>query len=164
MSVTPEAAEAVRHAIATYARGVDRCDAGLIVSAFWPDAEISLGSIYTGQTAGFVDVAMSFMSMFAATRHDIGQSYLTARENGSVGYETYVQTWHWQKQDGKQLVVLGRYLGHASQRGTQWRLAAHSEVLDWGETRTVDASWFLGNNEMGKGLRSPEDESYGWLR
>lgn len=160
--MTHDDAEAVRQAIYRYARGVDRLDADLIAGAFWPDARITLGAIYDGGPEGFVAVAMGFMGMFAATRHDVGNIVL-APAGDSMGYEAYVRTWHWQEGAGTELEVLGRYIGRAEQRGGEWRLAEHGELMDWGAERPVDAGWFTGNGELPKGERSREDGSYKWI-
>lgn len=159
----PEAFEAVRQAIYTYCRGVDRLDADLIVAAFWPDASITLGSIYTGPPAGFVDVALGFMGMFAATRHDVGNIVMNAAD-GAIGFEANVRTWHWIETAGRELVVLGRYIGRATTRDGRWRIAEHGELMDWGEERAVDSSWFVGNAELEKGRRDRGDASYRWVK
>jgi hypothetical protein len=155
-------AEGVRQAIYRYARGVDRLDATLIAGAFWPDARVTLGTIYSGGPEGFVSVAMDFMGMFAATRHDVGNIVL-AQDGDSMGYEAYVRTWHWQEAAGTELEVLGRYVGRAEKRAGEWRLAEHGELMDWGAERAADASWFRGNGELEKGQRSRADGSYVWL-
>jgi ketosteroid isomerase-like protein len=160
--MTANDAEAVRQAIYRYARGVDRLDPALVADAFWPDARITLGSIYSGGRDGFVDVAMGFMGMFAATRHDIG-NILLAHQAGSIGYEANVRTWHWLRDKGMELTVLGRYIGRAEQRDGEWRLAEHGELMDWGEERSADAGWFEGNAELEKGRRDRDDASYRWL-
>ncbi len=154
--------EAVRQAIYRYARAVDRLDPQLLRDAFWPDARISLGTIYSGGPDGFADVAMGFMGMFAATRHDVS-NILLAPDGKSIGYEAYVRTWHWQKDRGAELVVLGRYVGRAERREGEWRIAEHGELMDWGEERAVDSAWFESNAELEKGIRSLADGSYRWL-
>lgn len=158
-----EAFEAVRQAIYTYCRGVDRLDPELVASAFWPDATITLGSIYAGPPAGFVDVAMGFMGMFLATRHDVGNVLMT-RDGDTIGYEAYVRTWHRLEAPDRELIVLGRYIGRATHRDDgAWRIAEHGELMDWGEERTVDATWFTGNAELEKGRRDRSDFSYAAL-
>lgn len=160
--MTNDDAEGVRQAIYRYARGVDRLDPALIEGAFWPDARITLGTIYDGPPAGFVAVAMGFMGIFAATRHDVGNIALAA-DGASMGYEAYVRTWHWLEAEGAELEVLGRYIGRAEKRGEEWRLAEHGELMDWGAQRPVDAGWFSANAELEKGQRSRADGSYRWL-
>lgn len=155
-------AEAVRQAIYRYARGVDRLDADLIRGAFWSDARVMLGTIYDGAPEGFVAVAMGFMGMFAATRHDVG-NILLAENGDTMGYEAYVRTWHWHKDAGTELEVLGRYIGRAEKRGGEWRLAEHGELMDWGAERPTDDGWFAANGELEKGQRSRADGSYKWL-
>lgn len=161
-NLVPDSFEGVRQAIYTYCRGVDRLDGDLVAAAFWPDATITLGSIYSGPPAGFVDVAMGFMGMFAATRHDVGNVSMTANGD-TIGYEAYVRTWHWIEAAGKELVVLGRYIGRATCRDGEWRIAEHGELMDWGEERAVDAGWFAANAELEKGRRDRGDRSYRWL-
>ena len=124
-------AEQVRQAIYRYARGVDRLDEALIRGCFWPDATVTMGEIYAGPPEGFVQVALGFMGMFTATRHDVGNIVLAEDEHG-IGYEAYVRAWHWQASAGTELEVMGRYIVRAERRGDDWRLAAHGELLDWG--------------------------------
>ena len=155
-------AEGVRQALYRYARGVDRLDAALVADAFWPDAHISLGSIYTGVRDGFVAVAMGFMGMFAATRHDIGNILLAPRADG-IGYEGHVRTWHRFADRPAELTVLGRYIGRAERRDGQWRLAEHGELMDWGEERAIEPGWFEANAELEKGQRGAADGSYRWV-
>jgi hypothetical protein len=151
--------EGARQALFTYCRGVDRLDPELVRAAFWPEAEIALGSIYSGGPEGFVEVAMGFMGMFAATRHDLGNLLVSA----DGGYEGYVRTWHWLTDPDRELLVLGRYLGRAETRGEETRIIAHGELMDWGEERPVDAGWFGANSELEKGRRDRADVSYRWI-
>jgi SnoaL-like domain len=160
--MTSHDAEGVRQAIYRYARGVDRLDAALLRECFWPDARVTLGTIYDGSPQGFVDVAIGFMGMFAATRHDVGNVVLVQNGDG-IGYEAYVRAWHWHEAAGTELEVFGRYIGRAQKRGDEWRLAEHGELMDWGAERPVDAQWFAGNAELEKGKRSRADGSYRWV-
>ncbi len=154
------AAEAVRQALYTYARGVDRRDRALIAAAFSENARISLGKIYSGGPDGFADVAMEFMGMFAATRHDVGNIRMITHGDGAIGYEAYVRTWHLMSDGGRELTVLGRYIGKAREGASGWRLDEHDELMDWGEERPVASDWFAGNGELTKGRRDAEDGSY----
>jgi hypothetical protein len=160
--MTADDAEAVRQAIYRYARGVDRLDPALIADAFWPDARITLGSIYDGGRDGFVEVAIGFMGMFAATRHDVA-NFLLALDGGRIGYEAYVRTWHRLRDRDAELVVLGRYVGKAARRDGVWRIIEHGELMDWGAEQAVDPHWFDVNAELEKGRRDRKDGSYRWL-
>jgi hypothetical protein len=53
-----------------YARGVDRHDADLIASAFWPDAQVNYGT-FSGPRDEFVTWAIEFTSRFACHAHHI---------------------------------------------------------------------------------------------
>ncbi|MEE4205275.1 MAG: nuclear transport factor 2 family protein [Erythrobacter sp.] len=154
--------EQVRQALYRYGRGADRLDPDLIRSAFWPDAQVTLGTIYTGDTEGFVEVAIGFMGMFAATRHDIA-NVVMVEEGDSIGYEAYVRAWHWHEDAKTELEVMGRYIGRAVQRDGEWRLMEHGELMDWGAERKVDDTWFKNNAELEKGERNRADGSYRWV-
>ena len=56
--------------------------------------------------------------------------------------------------------MLARYLGRLARTPAGWRIAKHSEVLDWGEDRAADPAWFEGNAELPKGARDRTDPSY----
>lgn len=157
-----EAFEAVRQALYSYCRGVDRLDRDAIAAAFWPDAVITLGTIYTGPPPGFVDTAIAFMEMFTSVRHEVG-NFAMVGDDDAIGYEAYVRTWHWIAPRAVELTVLGRYIGRARCRDGVWRIAEHSELMDWGEERPVDAGWFIGNGELEKGRRDRRDGSYRYL-
>lgn len=156
------AMEAARQAVYRYCRAVDRLDPELLRSAFHADAEIDLGAIYAGGLDGFVDVAMGFMGAMAATRHDVTNIIVLGRGRDQIALESYVRTWHWiAAPDGdRELVVHGRYLDRMECRDGVWASAWHSELMDWGNERATDASWFKTNNELEKGRRDRKDGSY----
>jgi hypothetical protein len=147
-----------RRLIYSYARAADRLDRALLATLFWPDAQIELGTIYQGGPEGFLDVCMGFMESMAMTRHDIGN--VLAQADGAV--EAYVQAWHRiETPEGtRELTVYGRYVTRIEQRGDEWKIASHAELLDFAREAAVDPSWFDGNGEMPKGRRDREDGSY----
>jgi hypothetical protein len=155
--------EAARAAILGYARALDRLDGALLRAAFWDDATIDMGAIYRGPPAGFVDVALGFMGMFAATRHEVSNILLVEAGQGALGFEAYVRAWHRLADRPAELVVLGRYVGRVEARGGAWRIAAHAEILDWGEERGVDAGWWAAEAALPHGRRDRDDPSYAWL-
>lgn len=152
-----------RRLLYSYARGCDRLDHDLIASVFWPNGRAEMGAIYAGGVDGFVDVALGFMGGMAATRHDIGNVLFRHDGADALASEAYVQAWHRIETPGgtQELTVYGRYLTRFERRGGEWRIAWHSEVIDWGGMTAADAAWFEGNAEMAKGVRGREDASYG---
>jgi hypothetical protein len=152
-----------RAAILRYARGLDRLDEGVLRGAFWDDAQIDMGGIYGGGLEGFVAVALGFMGMFAATRHEVSNILLVEAGEGAFAYEAYVRAWHLLKDEPAELEVLGRYVGRAEGRGGAWRIAAHGEIIDWGAQRAVDPAWFEAMRDLPRGRRDGDDASYRWL-
>lgn len=148
-----------------YARAADRLDRDLLASLFHDDARIELGTIYAGPPSGFLDVCMGFMGAMVATRHDIGNLLVMAHDATSASVEAYVQAWHRIETPGgtRELTVYGRYLTRVEARRDDWRIAYHSELIDWGREVAADPAWFDGNGEMGKGQRDHNDASYALL-
>lgn len=151
--------EAIAQLIARYARALDRRDAGLLEAVFAPDAAIDMGAIYRGAPAGFIPVAMGFMAMFTATRHDVTTLLIEDARQGSAHLEAYVRAWHLIPGQ-RELNVLGRYLATARHGADGWRIAAWAEVIDWGEERVIDSAWHEGNTALPKGAPDRSDPSY----
>lgn len=155
---------AVERLILTYARAADRLDGPLLRRIFTPDAEIDLGAIYKGGPEGFEQVVLGFMGSMAGTRHAV-TNMLVQVSGDTATMEAYVTAWHRvaTPEGDRELTVLGRYLDRAERRDGQWLLTHHTEVIDWGEDRPVDAAWFETNSEMEKGQRGRGDRSYAFL-
>jgi hypothetical protein len=158
-----EAEHEARRLLAGYARGADRLDRALLETLFHADAEVVLGTIYSGGPAGFVETVLGFMGAMAATRHDLGQQLVRVDAPGRAAVETYVQAWHRiDTPDGtRELTVYGRYLTRIERRDGRWAIAWHSELIDWGRDVPADPAWFDGNAELDKGRRDRDDGSYG---
>jgi hypothetical protein len=156
---------AIERLILTYARAADRLDGPLLRTIFAPDAEIDLGAIYRGGPEGFERVMLGFMGAMKATRHSVTNALIVFERDDRAAMESYVTAWHRiaTPEGESELTVFGRYLDRAERRGDVWLLTRHSEVIDWGEERTVDGRWFDRNAEMEKGARDRRDRSYAYL-
>lgn len=152
---------AVAALIHRYCRALDRLDMPLLRACFHDDAQVDMGAIYRGGPDGFVQVAEGFMGSMAATRHCV-TNILVADDGPEHGIEAYVDAWHrLDNPDGcRELMVRARYLQRAEERAGVWRFTHHGEVIDFGELRPLDTSWFDGNAELDKGLRGHGDQSY----
>ena len=114
------AREAIRDAALRYCRGVDRLDAALMKSAYWPDATDDHGS-FKGNAHEFVELCMQSHLRWEATGHCIfNHSIELGPEPGIARGECYNLTWlaspeqieHW----------YGRYLDRYERRGDEWRI------------------------------------------
>jgi len=161
-----EAQLAAAHLLGRYARAADRLDRALLATLFTPDARIDMGAIFNGGPDAFADVMIGFMGSMAARRHELSTIVATPHGPDAAACEACVRAWHRiETPEGttRELVVLARYLGRLARTPDGWRIAAHSEVLDWGEDRAVDPAWFDGNAELPKGTRDRSDPSHAVL-
>jgi hypothetical protein len=151
-----------RSAVFTYCRALDRLDHDLLRSCYADDARIEMGSIYAGGPDGFAETAMAFMGSMRATRHVIGQML----DLGGV-IESYVDAWHLlEDEDGRsnELLVRARYFHRFTDNIGEPKILFQSEVVDYGETRPADTSWFAGDIGMDRGTRGRDDASYAFAR
>jgi hypothetical protein len=115
--------------LARYCRGVDRCDAELIASAFHPDAvdEHSYRILSGTEVGPFLVDRMR--ATFKASLHSMLQSRIEVDGDTASG-ETYYVAWLLSDQGGKERIdqAEGRYVDRFSRRDGEWRIA-HRVVL-----------------------------------
>lgn len=123
--------EAIWQCMLRYARGCDRFDRDLIMSAFHPDA-VDDHSKFVGGPAEFVDWAVG-----QHTKAHLGHTHNLFNHNcemdGDVAHaETYFM-FAGMNREGTPLVLNGgRYLDRLEKREGEWRIAYRTVVRDWG--------------------------------
>jgi hypothetical protein len=157
--------EAIRDCLARYCRGVDRFDADMLRSVYWPEA-IDDHGIFEGTVEEFI--AWSEPQLRAAGQfvHMIGNSLI--RIEGSTAK---VETYFWAVLtnpggSGRDLLHAGRYMDQFERRGDEWRIAARLVAIDWYQEQAGTADWSqgpFGRPDMTTGRLAPDDQSYGWL-
>ena len=132
------AREAIREVAYRYARGVDRLDADVMRSAYWPDATDEHGR-FSGNGWEFVDRVMSTHGRWRATMHcnmnhsiEFDEGGMTAR--GEISNLTYLIP----DDDGPWSLWLGRYLDRYERRGDEWRIT-HRVCVHEGTTTLPNA-------------------------
>jgi ketosteroid isomerase-like protein len=119
----------IMDALARYCRGVDRCDAELIASAFHPDAvdEHSYRRLSGAEVGPYLVERMR--SMFKASLHSMLQSRIEVDGDGATG-ETYYVAWLLSEDEGHERLdqAEGRYVDRYERRNGEWRIA-HRVVL-----------------------------------
>lgn len=134
--------EAIRHALATLARGEDRRDAALITSAFWPDSDTDYG-VFQGDFAAYLAWVIPGTDALTNTQHVLGQSYIEL--NGSKArVETHVISYHridYGGGDEHDVVIGGRYLDVFEQRDGSWRIASRTMLYDWYQDWGASIDW-----------------------
>lgn len=155
--------EAIRECLCRYARGVDRLDADMVRSAYWPDC-IDEHLSFKGNAEEFIAWSFAAMGTMDQTMHFIGNVLMTI-SGESADVESYFYGIHRiaNLEGGKQDVIgAGRYLDRFEKRDDEWRIKERLVVTDWFREFADSADW--SNGLMGiaiePGGRHPDDESY----
>ncbi|MFM5930177.1 MAG: nuclear transport factor 2 family protein [Novosphingobium sp.] len=154
--------EAIRECLYRYSRGVDRLDADMVRSAYWPDCD-DQHLDFRGNAEEFIAWAFPLMGLMDQTMHMIG-NVLMAIEDDRASVESYFYGYHRVTIDGvKQDVIgAGRYLDRFEKRGEEWRIAERLVMTDWFRHYPDSADWQAGlmGMQCPMGKRMPDDPSY----
>lgn len=124
---------AIGDVLARYCRGIDRRDAELVRSCYWPDATDDHAGAFSGARDEFVEWVVRVLTRFTATMHVLGTH--TVEVVGDVaGAETYGVAHHRgdPPDDRRVNYTTGfRYLDRFERRDGQWRIAARRVELEW---------------------------------
>lgn len=155
--------EAIRECLYRYSRGVDRLDADMIRSAYWPDC-VDNHMSFTGNAEEFIEWSFPIMGSMDQTMHIIGNVLMTIRGN-EADVEAYFYGIHRinTPEGGKSDVIgAGRYVDNFEKRGDEWRIAKRLVVTDWFRQYPDSADWSQGmlGIMVDPGGRYPDDESY----
>ncbi len=119
-----------------YSRGVDRADASLVSTVYWPDAidDRGNGNIIRGSATG---KALAAGRKATEKRHQLGQHFvgneLIEVEGDSAYAEFYFMSNTPTERDGQEYTRYraGRYLDRWERRNGQWKIAYRVVVDDW---------------------------------
>jgi hypothetical protein len=129
-----------------YARGVDRRDAGLFLSAFHPDARLSVNrpseSPEPVQMVGDEQLSRVpvLITAYPKTYHLLGQSSYDIKSERATG-EVYCMAHHLTpgRHGGTDYVMFIRYDDtYALSVEGEWRIAQRRVLVDWTETRAAN--------------------------
>jgi hypothetical protein len=115
-----------------YSRAVDRLDADLLRSVYWPDGTDDHG-IFCGNAMDYVDWVMAFVGGWISTHHD--NSNILIDLDGDLAYGECHWTGWYRMRDGDTVVDQvsnGRYLDRYERRDGEWRILHRTCVTDWG--------------------------------
>ena len=157
--------EAIRECLYRYSRGVDRLDAEMIRSAYWPDCT-DTHMAFTGNAEEFIAWSFPIMGTMDQSQHTIGNVLMTIRGN-LADVESYFYGYHRvNTPEGKKDVIgAGRYIDQLEKRGEEWRIWKRLVITDWFREYPDSADWELGmmgmvGDSMPMGRRKPDDASY----
>ena len=160
--------KAIRDVITRVARGEDRRHAGLLRSAYWPEATIDFG-VMAGGFDDYLGWCVPGSPAIPVTQHMLGQTLISLKADAAKA-ETYVQSYHRVVAEGgeRDTAMGGRYLDALEKRDGEWRIAARVMLYDWDRDLGAAADWskglmgmpFTGDHYTG---RSAGDFSEGWF-
>lgn len=150
--------QAILDCLNRYARGVDRLDAELIRSAFWPDALDSHGRI-SGSPEEFLSAWLPTQERREVCQHVIANHNVDFDGPDSADAETYVLVAIKDYDSLKIELMGGRYLDLFSKREGDWRIKTRLVILDW--QGVADASEMAARMSLNhRGSRDMRDPSY----
>ena len=113
-----------------YLRGLDRHDAELIASAFWPDAQVNYGMLFSGPRDEFVTWANELEARNAYHQHHVTTQ--TVDLDGDIAHvESYV-LYIVRTNENMERVGAGRYIDVFEQRDGEWRIVLREFLAEFG--------------------------------
>ena len=151
--------QAIREVVMRYCRGVDRGDADLLGSAYWPDAtdDHPGDQHFTGESVG-PEMVRSMLEHMQSTNHQITTQTIEV-DGDRAAAESYSLGNHVMK-DGRRLKTLVRYLDRFEKRDGEWRISYRLCLNDAAEILPPDDTR-LGPPPPGR--RDRADPSYEFL-
>ena len=153
---------AIEDVLTKHCRGVDRADADLLKSAYWPDAEVAYGG-FNGAAHEFCESLPQGIRQYAATQHRVTNVSIDFNGADAV-VESYVTAYHYRASDDfddSELTYLGRYVDHMQRRDDVWKIMFRRVVMDWNQN--LKASAILEGppfSGLARGARAPDDPLY----
>lgn len=159
--------EAIKECLYRYARGVDRLDAEMIRSAYWPDC-VDRHLAFKGNAEEFIAWSFPIMGTMDQSMHMIANVLVRIAGN-AADVESYFYGYHRLNTPagGKaDAIGAGRYIDKFEKRGDEWRIKERLVQTDWFREYPDSADWEAGMMGMpiALGGRKPHDPSYKLIR
>ncbi|TDV49895.1 nuclear transport factor 2 family protein [Actinophytocola oryzae] len=116
-------------ALTRFARGMDRFDRALFLSAFHPDATIAAGDFVGGATALYDWAAAVHERDQRSTQHNLVNH--SCEITGSTAHTETYYLFVGRNRDETNWVAGGRYLDRFQRRDGTWRIAFRTTVIEW---------------------------------
>lgn len=153
--------QAIRDCVCRYARGVDRHDTEILLSAFHPDAMDQHGRFINdmskfAQWANAIHNQRYSLHLHSVTTHN-------CEIEGNVAHaETYV-LYGLALSSGKEVWFGGgRYIDRLEKRDGEWKISLRRTVIDWlfsGDTYPMNTEYMVGQGYP-RGTQDRSDISY----
>lgn len=150
--------QAISDALMRYARGVDRLDVDLVLSAFWPDAHDAHGAT-NGSVEEFLSTWLPTQGGREAGQHFLVNHTVSFDGTSAADCETYLLVAIKNKDATTVELMGGRYVDRLEKRGGEWRIATRLCLVDWATQTdaTIMPAWM---RQAHRGSRDRTDPSY----
>ena len=127
---------AIQEVLFLHSRGLDRADAALLQSCYWPEAEVDYGS-YKGPAAAFAEMVVAVLAdSYELTQHTVANTLV--RFDGVLAYtESQVTARHLVQGGAEEMIYVGRYLDKLERREQVWKMMHRQVVMDWSRREAV---------------------------
>lgn len=125
------AKQEIRECLARYARGIDRHDTEMVLSAYHPDGHDRHGSGFAGTPAELAEWGNTEHAKHWTTHSHLLATSTIEVDGDRAASETYV-TWVQKRRDAPRADIGGgRYLDRFERRDGEWRILDRNLVVDW---------------------------------
>jgi hypothetical protein len=154
--------QSISEVLMRYCRAVDRRDADLMRTVYWPDA-VDDHAVFKGNVEEFLAYAFPFMEGVVSA-HTISNVLIDLCAADTAFSECYFSGFHDFPADHGRLerTVGGRYLDLHERRGGEWRIKSRTLAIDWYTERPGTSVWDRGRyaNLENRGGIKPNDPLY----
>ncbi|MUZ76011.1 nuclear transport factor 2 family protein [Agrobacterium vitis] len=155
-----EARSSISDTILRFARGLDRLDRVVMISAFHPDATVDFGTMFNGSVDDFIDFTMKFQRPDIPVQHLIGNISIKLLDDKTAVAESYELARHPAPPDVEgDMILATRLLDRFECRDGQWRIASRTKVGDWARIHH-GANPMFEKLPLQKAKRNQNDPSY----
>ena len=145
-----------------YCRGIDRCDADLLRSAYHDDAHDDHG-VFAGSPDAFVAWALQgLLAKEQITTHLLTNVLIEPESRRRARCESYFIGTHVADENDQTHIAEfhGRYVDVLERRAGIWAIAARRTIYDWTEKRRIARVHAAGDPRFDHGRRSRSDPVY----
>lgn len=156
--------EAIKECLYRYCRGIDRRDADILRTAYWPDA-IDTHLSFKGNIEEFIAWAMPMMKTMTNHQHHVTNVIINL-DGATAKVESYFWSCVVQGADGRyDRIGGGRYLDRFERRDGEWRIIERYVMSDWFRQFEdgCDYTTAAGTPPEAVGKGNSQDLSYTWL-
>jgi ketosteroid isomerase-like protein len=153
---------AIEDCLHRYCHAVDRCDAELLRSVYWPDATDD-HVFWSGGAMDFIDFCMPILRSRDQTLHAISNILIRIAGDGAVVQCYYNAIERVRGRDGRvnDVTFLGRYLDRFERREGEWRIRHRQVMIDSWRVYDDSCDWDRGvfGTRVVLGRRGQDDPS-----